>query len=491
MARAQGYWHGPTGATKPAIELAGYRFQMRMTRSLPAAGLLLLVLADASQAAMPADPTPALAWGLPFAGMLLSIAVFPILAPRVWHRRMGWISGFWIMALLLPITVASGATAAARVVWHAELHEHLPFVLLLLALFTTGGGILVRGGPAGTPRGNVFMLALGTALAGVMGTTGASMVLIHPLLRANAHRARKRHLVIFFIMLVANIGGSTTPLGDPPLYIGFLQGVPFLWPLRNLLGPMVLASAILLAIFFILDRHLAAREPPPPKPERFRLRGKFNILLIGVVILAVLLQGLWDPPEILLLGETIGIDSLSAMAVFVAVTLISIGFTPRAVRQGNDFTWAPIQEVAVLFAAIFITIGPVMAMLDAGLHGPLAAVLGLTMRADRQFSPVAIFWLTGLLAAFLDNAPTYLVFFHLAGGDPVALTGVLNPVLRAISAGAIFFGALTYIGNAPNMMVRSIASHRGVRMPGFFTYLALSAIVLLPVFGLISLVYIR
>ena len=179
------------------------------------------------------------------------------------------------------------------------------------------------------------------------------------------------------------------------------------------------------------------------------------------------------------------------MAVFVVVTLISIRFTPRAVRSGNDFTWVPMEEVAVLFAAIFITIGPVMAMLDAGLTGPLAPLLGLTMHADGQFDPVAIFWLTGMLSAFLDNAPTYLVFFHLAGGDTAELTGSLNHVLRAISAGAVFFGALTYIGNAPNMMVRSIAAHRGVHMPGFFVYLGLAGILLLPVFAIVSLVYIR
>ena len=497
MARTERYWQGPARATELATERMGFRFQMRIWL-IPGRAMVFVIgavvlssMAFPAQAAMPAGLVPSPIWGLPFAGMLLSIALLPILAPRFWHRRMAWVAGFWALALLVPIAVVSGIGASARAVWTAELHEHLPFVLLLLALFTAGGGILMRGGPAGTPVGNSIMLAIGTLLAGVMGTTGAAMVLIHPLLRANAHRANKRHLVVFFILLVANIGGATSPLGDPPLYIGFLQGVPFLWPVQNLLGPMALASAILLAVFFALDTYFAAREPPPPAREPFHLRGTFNILLIGVVIAAVLLQGVWHPDTVTLLGESIGLDSLVSMAVFVVVTLISIRFTPRAVRAGNDFTWAPMEEVAVLFAAIFITIGPVMAMLDAGLAGPLAPLLGLTMHADGQFDPVAMFWLTGMLSAFLDNAPTYLVFFHLAGGDAAELTGSLNHVLRAISAGAVFFGALTYIGNAPNMMVRSIAAHRGVKMPGFFVYLGLAGILLLPVFAIVSLVYIR
>ena len=464
---------------------------MRIRRSLAHLAIVAVAAVPAPAFAAAHGPVPAPIWGLPFLGMLLSIAVFPIVAPRFWHRRMAWVAGFWSVALLLPLAATAGIGVAAQAVWHAELREHLPFVLLLLALFTTGGGILVRGGPAGTPAGNTFLLAIGTVLAGIMGTTGAAMVLIHPLLRGNAHRAKKLHLVLFFIFLVANIGGATTPLGDPPLYIGFLQGVPFFWPLQNLLGPMALSSALLLAIFYAIDRYLAASEPPPPKPEPFHLRGKFNIALIGVVVATVLMQGLWFPEPITLLGEKIGPDALLAMAIFVVITLISVKFTPRAIREGNDFTWHPIEEVAILFAALFLTIGPVLAMLEAGFDGPLAFLLDLTKQADGQFNTLAIFWLTGILSAFLDNAPTYLVFFQLAGGDPVALTTTLNPVLRAIAAGAVFFGALTYIGNAPNMMVRSIASHRGVKMPGFFTYLGLAAIVLLPVFGLVSLVYIR
>ena len=467
---------------------------MRYRHSLTFFLLILTCLLMAPASAVAASPAAAQfgpAWGLPFLGMLLSIAVFPILAPRFWHRRMGLVALGWSLALLVPMAAISGIGVASHAVWHAAWIEFLPFVLLLLALFAAGGGILVRGGPSGTPAGNTGTLALGMVLAGVMGTTGAAMVLIHPLLRANAHRTRKLHIVIFFIVLVANIGGATSPLGDPPLYIGFLNGVPFFWPLQSLLEPMLLIAGPVLAIFYAMDRYFAASEKPPAAPEPFHLRGKFNILLILIVVLTVLAQGVWHPGDASLLGQEIGIERLAAMAVFVAVTLISVAFTPRAVRQGNDFNWHPMEEVAKLFAALFLTIGPVMAMLDAGTDGPMAFLLRLTQSANGDLNPLAIFWLTGILSAFLDNAPTYLVFFHLAGGDPAVLTGKLNPILTAISAGAVFFGALTYIGNAPNMMIRSIAAHRGVRMPGFFVYFALTSALLMPIFGLLSLFHFR
>jgi Na+/H+ antiporter NhaD/arsenite permease-like protein len=333
------------------------------------------------------------------------------------------------------------------------------------------------------------MLAIGSLLAGLMGTTGAAMVLIHPLLRANAHRKRKVHIVVFFIFVVANAGGATTPLGDPPLYLGFLRGVPFLWPLEHLLLPLLLIEGALLAIFIALDHYLARAEPPPPQRERFRLRGLANVLLLAVVVLTVLVQGIWRGPSVSVLGQTLGLERVAGVGVFLAVTLASVVVTPRAVRHGNLFSWHPIEEVAKLFAALFLTIGPVMAMLDAGLNGPMAPLLRLTQDAHGAAAPVAYFWLTGVLSAFLDNAPTYLVFYELAGGDPARLTTELAHVLAAISAGAVFFGALTYIGNAPNLMVRSIASHRGVRMPGFFGFMAWSCVLLLPVFGLATLLF--
>jgi Na+/H+ antiporter NhaD/arsenite permease-like protein len=431
---------------------------------------------------------PALAWGIPFLGMLVSIALIPMLAPRFWHRRMGAVAFAWSALLLVQETVIIGARAAAASAWHAILIEYLPFVTLLRALDTAGGGVL-RGGPGGTPAGNTATLALGMVMGVVMGTIGATMVLIHPLLHANAHRRRKLHLVVFLIVLVANACGAVTPLGNPPLYIGLLHGVPFFWPARHLILPVLVVAGSLLAVFFLIDRRLAASEPPPPRRLPFRIRGRWNIALIALVALAVLLQGVVQPGDVVLLAQPIGVERLAGIVLFLVVTLVSIRVTPRAIRQGNDFTWHPMAEVAMLFAAIFITIGPVIEMLRAGMAGPLAPLLRLTLDAAGQPRPIAYFWLTGTLSAFLDNAPTYLVFFELAGLRPASLSGADSVVLAAISAGAVFFGGLTYIGNAPNMMLRAIAAHRGVRMPGFFGFMLLSSALLLPVLALVGLLF--
>lgn len=432
---------------------------------------------------------PGPAWGIPFVGLLLTIAVLPLVAPRLWHHRMGLIAGAWMLALLVPLALLRGTGVAAAEVWHAVLIEYLPFVTLLVALFTAGGGILIEGGPWGTPLGNTLLLAIGTALAGLMGTTGVAMVLIHPLLRANAHRTRRVHLVVFFIILCANAGGATTPLGDPPLYIGFLRGVPFGWPLVNLAAPLLVLAGLLLTAFLVLDMVLARKEPKPAASAPLRLSGAWNLPLVGAVVGSVLMQGVWHPGVVVVLGQSVADERLVGMAIFVAVTGISLLITKKAVREGNLFSWDPMAEVAKLFLAIFITITPVLAMLSAGRDGPLAGMLALTTDAAGQPSALAYFWLTGILSAFLDNAPTYLVFFQLAGDDPALLTGDLAHILRALSAGAVFFGALTYIGNAPNMMVRSIAAHRGIRMPGFFAYMAWAALLLVPAFLLLSLLF--
>lgn len=448
-------------------------------------------------AATPGAPHLQPAWGLPFAGVLLSVALFPMIAPRVWHRHMGLVLAGWVLALVVPDMALHGPAAALAEVWHAVLLEYLPFVILLLALFTTGGGVLISGGPWGRPAGNTLLLAIGTLLAGVMGTTGAAMVLIHPLLRANAERRRRRHLVIFLILLVGNIGGALSPLGDPPLYVGFLRGVPFFWPTVNLALPVAAIAGLFLVVFYLLDRRLFAEEareaaaPPQPPRQALHLRGWINVALLGVVIATVLGMGFWHPGAVTLAGQTIGVERLAGMAVMLAVTLASVAATPPAVRQGNLFTWAPMTEVATLFIAVFITIGPVIALLHAGLDGPAAPLLRLIQGPDGHPAPLPTFWLSGGLAAFLDNAPAYLVFFELAGGDPSVLTGPLAPVLRALACATVFFGGLTYIGNAPNLMLKSIASHRGVRMPGFFGYMLWSCALLLPSLAAIGFLFFR
>jgi Na+/H+ antiporter NhaD/arsenite permease-like protein len=452
-----------------------------------------LTQAPAIVAALP--PTVAhtlsLFWAMPFVGLLLCITLFPILAERVWHRRMGLIVLGWSGLLLGAQAVFLGSGPAMATLWHALLQDYLPFVSLLVALYTAGGGILLIGGPGGTPLGNTTLLALGMVCAGVMGTTGAAMVFIHPLLNANAHRRRRFHIVVFFIILVANAGGASSPLGDPPLFLGFLHGVPFFWPLRALLAPLLVLAYPLLVTFYVIDRVLLKNEPPPPPAKRLRLRGGGNLLLLAGVIVAVFLQGAWHLAEIDLFGESVGAERLLGMAIYVGVIGTSLRITPRAVRAGNLFSWAPMAEVAKLFAAIFITVSPVLAMLEAGPNGPLAPLLRLAQNEAGAPSPIAYFWLSGLLASFLDNAPTYLVFFQQAGGQGLALSQQPNGALRALTAGAVFFGGLTYIGNAPNMMVRAIASHRGVRMPGFFVYLAYAAALLLPIFVLQTWIFFR
>ena len=433
---------------------------------------------------------PGLAWGIPFVGLLLSIAIMPLVAPRLWHHRMGVVALLWTLGLVVPQAALQGVGLAAGATWHAVLIEYLPFVALLLALFTAGGGILLEGGPWGTPAGNTLLLAIGIVLAGVMGTTGVSMVLIHPLLRSNAHRRKRVHLVVFFIILCANAGGITSPLGDPPLYIGFLRGVPFGWPLANLVLPLLILAIPLLAVFFVLDTFLSRGEIRPARSNRLRLRGGENLALVGVVVACVLVQGIWHPGMWTLFGQGIEIERLLGMAVLFAVAGASWRVTRREIREGNLFSWEPMLEVGKLFAAIFVTIGPVLLMLGAGRDGPLSALLELTIGGDGQPNPLAYFWMAGSLAAVLDNAPTYLVFFQLAGDDAQRLTGELAPVLRGLSAGAVFFGGLTYIGNAPNMMVRSIAAHRGIEMPSFFAYMGWACLLLVPMFLVLSWVFV-
>ncbi len=416
------------------------------------------------------QPPPVLG-ALPFAGLLLSLALVPMLAPRLWPRRLGVIALFWSAAFLIPLTLYTGPRAALAEAWQALLTAYLPFVSLLLALYAAAGGILIRGGPGGTPASNTAWLAAGTLLAGAIGTTGASMVLIRPLLRANAHRTRKIHLVVAFILLVGNAGGVLSPLGDPPLYLGFLQGVPFFWPLRHLAWPLAVFALPLLLGFYLLDRREAAAAPPPAPRRPLRLRGRGNVALIAIINLAVLGQAAWHPGTVRLFGADIAGERLAASLLFLAIAWLASVTTPLAVREANFFAWAPIVEIAELFPAIFITIAPVLALLAA--------------RHEAAFSPGVTFWASGLTAAFLDNAPTYLIFFRQAGGEGLPP----EAALAAISAGAVFFGGLTYIGNAPNMMIRTIAAQRGVRMPRFFGYAGRAALALIPALGLVWAVF--
>ncbi len=458
-------------------------------------------LAFASPAAFAAGPDGAQLvawWGVPFAGLLLSIALGPLLAPAFWHHHFGKIAAFWGAAFLLPFALVFGVGAASYGAVHALVAEYIPFVVLLTALFTTAGGICVHGSLRGGPWLNTGLLTLGTVLASIMGTTGAAMLLIRPLIRANDNRKHNVHVVVFFIFLVANAGGSLTPLGDPPLFLGFLQGVEFFWTTTHLWPETLFICAVLLVLFFLIDSYFFRQKnerqieqlDPTPTDVPLRLEGKRNFVLLAAAVGLVLMSGVWKPGvEFDVFGTPVELQNIARDVGLIVVTLMSLAITPRTAREGNDFNWEPMKEVAKLFAGIFLTIIPVVAILRAGEAGALGWVIRLVTGPGGAPDDVMYFWATGILSSFLDNAPTYLVFFNTAGGDAATLMTAGATTLAAISAGAVFMGANTYIGNAPNFMVKAIAEQRGVRMPSFFGYMLWSGAILLPLFVLTTLIF--
>jgi Na+/H+ antiporter NhaD/arsenite permease-like protein len=537
---------------------------------------------------------------IPFAGMLLSIALFPLMASHWWENNLFYVAVAWSLVFLVPLAIAYGPGVAGAEFYAIILLDYLPFVILLAGLFAVTGSIVVRSSIAATPVVNVVLLLAGTLLASLVGTTGASMLLIRVVLKANAWRKKRAHVVVFFIFLVANIGGSLTPIGDPPLFLGFLRGVPFFWTL-NLLPLMLLNTAVLLTVFFLVDRrmyakelaagrlpHVRHKEPPMPqrgtaakdatnagsaadaekvanaagvidgdgaaraaktsdagrtagdavgatgadkaastvratatgrtsgdtahdsakkdkyvhaahdsaeKGGRIQLAGLHNLIFLAMIVAATVLSGVLGTLDAFknpATGEMIGIPFLYGlelplnnalqMAIVVIAGTLAMLTTKKRYHEMNEFGWEPIKEVAFLFIGIFITMIPALELLHV--HGPN---LGLS-------TPWQFFWATGLLSSFLDNAPTYLVFLTTATslgleGIPTAVGSLSAQMLLAVSAGAVFMGANTYIGNAPNFMVRSIAEKHHVKMPSFFGYLAWSATILLPLFLLDTLIF--
>ena len=416
---------------------------------------------------------------VPFAGLLLSIALLPLFVPSLWARHYAKAC----LAFGVPVAAYFFLRAPGELLHTAV--EYVSFLILLASLFTISGGILLRGTLRGSPGVNCAILAVGALLANVFGTTGASMLLVRPLLRANAHRQRRSHVVVFFIFVVANIGGALTPIGDPPLFLGYLRGVPFFWTLRAMGLLWAAAVGLVIGVFFLVDRRAFALDAAAegrgwPGAEAGRdaqelvasagatesrvplsIEGRINLPLLLVVIGAVFLPTPWRE------------------AAMAAAAVASVRLTPAKVREENEFTWYPIVEVAILFAGIFATMIPALLILKAR-----GAELGVV-------SPAHFFWATGMLSSFLDNAPTYLTFFSLAQGlgGTQTVAGVSAPLLQAIGAGAVFMGANSYIGNAPNFMVKAIAEESGVRMPSFFGYMAWSCGVLLPIFVLLTLLF--
>ena len=526
-------------------------------------------------------------WVIPFAGMLLSIALGPILAPHFWHANYGKVAAGWIVLFSIPFLATYKGDAFYEIL-HIVLLDYVPFIILLGALFTAAGGICLKGSLRGSPTVNTAILSIGTVLASWMGTTGAAMLLIRPILRANAWRKHKVHVVVFFIFLVANIGGSLTPLGDPPLFLGFLKGVDFFWTMK-LLPVMTPVALFLLAVFFIFDTIMFKKEGPAPDDGEkvpLKLEGTINFALIGCIIGAILLStwlgknkftdssvgekmkpaieaAVFEMKEakadlsnyvetnadatfdesnqeyhqkrvthldavsavnqlrakkthdetmgLHVFGVTVSFSNLVRDGLLILIALLSLKLTPMYrtvkdehghevaaegeeksnVRAANGFTWEPILEVAKLFIAIFICMIPALKILQAGVNGGLSSVVLAVQSSTNDPVNMMYFWLTGILSSFLDNAPTYVVFFNTAGGDPTSLMGPLGQTLLAISCGAVFMGANTYIGNAPNFMVKAIAEENGVKMPSFFGYMAWSVAILIPTFIIVTLIYFR
>lgn len=436
---------------------------------------------------------------IPFAGILLSIAVFPLVAPHFWHRHYPRISAAWALLLAVPFVWAYGGQALHEIA-HIYVIDYVPFLILLFGLFTVSGGLVLRGSLRGTPEVNAGILLAGTLLASWIGTTGAAMVMIRPLLRANAKRRHKVHTLVFFIFLVANVGGSLTPLGDPPLFLGFLHGVPFFWTL-HLAGPAALTAGLMLAAYYAIERRRYRQEGPLPPDGggrvRLALAGTHNLLFLAGILGAVLMSGMWkDAGTIPLLGVEVGIQNLARDLIILLMALLSLLTTRKALRRENEFSWGPIKEVAYLFAGIFMTIIPALEILHAGEHG----ALGFLIREVTH--PARYFWAAGILSSFLDNAPTYLTFLATAlgrfyPGMPEAqaiheLIATHHQYLLAISAGAVFMGANTYIGNAPNFMVKAIAEEGGIEMPSFFGYILRWTLpVNVPIFLVVTWVFFR
>ena len=467
---------------------------MQVSLRKAAAGLLMLCPTLAAAAEFDGAQLAGW-WSIPFIGILLSIALMPLLAPLFWHHHFGKVSAAWALAFLVPFAAIFGAGLAFENLVHALVAEYIPFILLLTALFTVAGGIHISGNLHGAPGLNTLILAIGTVLASLMGTTGASMLLIRPLIRANDNRRHQAHVVIFFIFLVSNVGGSLTPLGDPPLFLGFLKGVEFFWTLRNIFPETLFMVAALLVIFYVLDSWLYRKEgvlpvDPTPDSRRVGIQGKVNFLLLLAIVGLVLMSGIWKSPVSFdVFGTEAGLPGIVRDIGLIVVTLVSLRITAASVHEDNQFAWGPMAEVAKLFAGIFLTIIPVIAMLRAGVDGPFGAVVRLVTGEDGKPDPAMYFWATGVLSSFLDNAPTYLVFFNTAGGDPQTLMTTYASTLAAISAGAVFMGANSYIGNAPNLMVKAIAEDRGLKMPSFFGYMAWSCAVLVPLFLVLTLIF--
>lgn len=443
---------------------------------------------------------PPLSCGIPFAGVLLSIAFCPLLCPVFWHKHENLVLIFWVLLSVLLCATGVGALTTKHLLGAVMVKEYIPFVILISTLYILSGGINIHINRVGSTRINVMLLLMGEFFANFVGTTGTSMLLLRPILDANRHRKYRVHTVIFFIFLVSNVGGCLLPFGDPPLFMGYLKGVNFFWTAKHIFPIFALTSLLLLGIYAIMDMVLVRRELHEPGGENVELdnerleklpmlqiTGLFNIFLMFVVVLVVAGTGFLTRKVPTPFYCSITLGGIVRDISLVILCFISYCFSPKVqgvpVHKANKFSWGPLEEVAKLFVAIFITMAPVAAMLK-GQHPffqPLRDMLTSTNHA-----PFLYFWFVSPFSAFLDNAPTYVVFYKMAGGNAEYLMHAGAKILTAISASSVFMGAATYIGNAPNFMVRAIAKQHNVKMPSFLGYMGWSCAILVPVLLLVS-----
>lgn len=431
---------------------------------------------------------PSSLWLIPFVGLLLCIALLPLKMPQSWHQHYGKIAGFWSVMTVVAILGTVETRIAFPILSNIFLNHYFPFICLIAALFIISGGIHISVRAHGVPLTNTLWLVCGSLVANLVGTTGAAMLFLQPLIRMNSYRYYKTHIIIFFIFMVCNCGGCLTPIGDPPLFLGFLEGVPFSWTLTHLGKFFFVIIGALSLLFFCVDRVVfrydkkALQAPPLPNHAWIHVQGGYNIAWLLLAISLVIISGVWcDSPQWADLSLADGIRDVGLLIIAWIVK----SCTPSRIYESNHFSYEPLKEVAILFAAIFITVTPVISLLHAGEGGPFAPLLK-ALNPNGQPNNFLYFWLSGVLSSFLDNAPTYLVFFHLAGGEATRLANELSATLIAISCGAVFMGAMTYIGNAPNFMVKAIAEHAHVRMPSFFGYIVWSCAILLPLLIMVS-----
>jgi Na+/H+ antiporter NhaD/arsenite permease-like protein len=487
------------------LQLRG--FIMKKIYGFLAAVMAALLLSPISVMAQGASgesgAVPSLWLCIPFAGLLLCIAVLPLVKGEWWEAHQPIVVLMWILLFTIPFAVIYGGGTALETVLECIVDDYLTFIVLLFGLYCVAGNITLEGDLVGSPVINMAVLAVGTLLSSVIGTTGSSMLMVRPVIKMNSWRKRKAHIMVFFIFLISNIGGCLTPIGDPPLLMGFSRGVPFFWSL-NIFPVLIFNMVILLFVFYHLDKRAYCKDiaeglmPDISKPgAKITIQGLHNLIFLVMIVVAVVLSGILPDLSfcqdaqgnllgIPIFGEVkLGLPAIIEIVIILLAAFLSFKTSKKEIRIKNHFTWGAIREVAVLFIGIFITMQPALMILKS-----MGASLGLDQ-------PYQMFWVTGALSSFLDNTPTYLVFLTTAGvmgftsGITTTLGVIPQKMLMAISCGAVFMGANTYIGNAPNFMVKSISDENGIRMPSFFRYLLWSVSVLVPVFLLDTLVFFR